>query len=213
MGKQVETSNELWLEVMETKCSASTAVLCSSFFPYFFAWKHTEIVHETQLSQCSHVPWNSHLTEYEGFSSWTKRQEPELLSDVRPPFLAPGLLRAIGKGKWQVIASYSTSASFVFQREAVLHFVPRLSFCHVSFLLPVTLLVSSLFFFFWFWGEGTRAALAIPEADVPWIHTVAKSYFSLLRILSFCFSFFLTAIERWGGIFIELAIKTSRCIS
>lgn len=190
IGKQVETSNELWLEVMETKCSASTAVLCSSFFPLYFCLK--------TYWDCAWNPAVTMLTHPLKFSSDRVRRLQQLNKKagaralVRRPSPLPGTQPAQSNRERQMASDrflfnfcklcFSEGSSFALRTVFVI--LP----CVFSF----TCYTFSFFFIFlfWFWGEGTRAALAIPEADVPWIHTVAKSYFSLLRILSFCFSFF-----------------------
>lgn len=202
MGKQVEASNELWFRSNGNRIFYKYSSPLFLLFPLVF-------LPENLLGLCMKPSCHNAHTSLE-ILVWQSpkasaaerkgRSQSSCLTSVSPSW-HPACSGQSGKtnGKWSLPIQL-LQADFVFQREAVLYFLPCLSFYHVSS--------------WFFWGEGTRAALGIAEADVPWIHTVAKSYFSLLRILSFWFSFFfLTAIEQWGGMFVELAIKTSRCIS
>lgn len=114
MEKEAETSNEWWFRSnRHRKYCKYSSLLFLLYSPYVFSWNRAGIVWNLCLKPscrnsytCLEIP----VTEYEGFSSWTKRQVTECSCNVHFPLLAPGLLSTIGKDKWQVIASYSTSA-------------------------------------------------------------------------------------------------------
>ena len=100
------------------------------------------------------------------------------------PFWQPACSVQLGKtnGKWSLPIQL-LHADFVFQMEAVLYYLPCLSFCHVSFLLPVTV----SFFFVSEMRVGELPFVFEKQMHHEFIQW--QSYTVFLRILKCWFSF------------------------
>lgn len=171
------------LEVTGTESTASTAVFCSSFTPHMFfpeivlglseicAWNLAVVI----LTHALKFLWqNMKASVAEQKGRW---QSARAMSISPCWHLACSVQLGKTNGK-SSLPIQPLHANFVFHMEAFLYSLSCLSFCHVSFLSPFRdFFCLFLLLFYFTWGEDTRTALDIWEADATWIHTVTQSYF------------------------------------